>query len=126
MHNEADMAIPVEVKSIQLTANAAQVIKSLRAERNLDESFALRVYVAGRSCSGYQYGMVLDNKPQDTDSTFENDGVRLLVDEISIQYLLGSTIDYINDEHSQGFLVNNPNETPTCSCGGGGCDCESN
>jgi len=118
------MTTPVQIESIQLTSNAVQVIKNLLTQRNLDKNYALRVYVTGRSCSGYQYGMALDNKPQDTDSTFENEGVKLLIDETSIQYMLGSTIDYIDDERGSGFFVENPNTVPACSCGGGGCDCE--
>jgi iron-sulfur cluster assembly protein len=118
----------VQTETIQLTPTAAQMVRDLRAEHNLDESFALRIYVAGKSCSGYQYGMALDDKPQETDTSFENEGIKLLVDEISIQYMLGSTVDYINDERGKGFLVDNPNTAPACDCGGGGdgCGCETN
>jgi iron-sulfur cluster insertion protein len=114
----------VKTESIQMTPAAAQMVRELRAEHSLDESFALRIYVAGRGCSGYQYGMALDNKPQQTDTAFENEGVKLLIDEVSIQYMLGSTIDYIDDERGKGFLVDNPNTAPACECGGGGCSCD--
>ena len=116
----------VQEETITMTAAAAQMVRELRAQHNLDETFALRVYVAGRSCSGYQYGMALDDKPQQTDSAFECEGVKLLIDEISIQYMLGSKIDYISDERGKGFLVDNPNTAPACDCGGGGgsCGCE--
>jgi iron-sulfur cluster assembly accessory protein len=116
-----------QVNTIEISPNAIQVVKELIAQNNLDDTYALRIYVAGRSCSGYQYGMALDNKPQETDSTFEDGGIKLLIDEVSIQYMLGSKIDYINDERGKGFLVDNPNTVEACSCGSGGgsCGCES-
>ncbi len=114
----------VQTNTLQLTPTAAKTVREMLAQRSLDNSYALRVYVTGRSCSGYQYGMALDNKPQAADSTFECEGIRMLVDEISIQYMLGSTIDFIDDERGKGFLVDNPNMVEACSCGGSGCGCE--
>ncbi len=115
----------VQIKSIKVTPAAVEIVRGLRQQQNLDESYALRVYIAGQSCSGFQYGMALDNKPRSTDSVFENDGLKLLVDETSIQYLDGATIDYIDDQRGKGFLVENPNAAQSCSCEGGSCDCGS-
>jgi iron-sulfur cluster assembly accessory protein len=117
------MTTPVLTQTILLTPAAAEVVRGLLKERNLDETYALRVYIAGQSCSGFQYGMALDNQPRETDSTFESEGLKVLVDEQSIQYMAGSTVDYIDDERGKGFLVDNPNQAPACSCEGGSCGC---
>ncbi len=120
------MTTPIQVSAIEITPNAVQMVKSLIAQNNLDDQYALRIYVTGRSCSGYQYGMALDNKPQETDTAFENGGVRLLIDDVSMPYMVGSRIDYIDDERGKGFMVDNPNAVSTCSCGGGDCECGAN
>jgi len=111
----------IETETIRLTPNAVQAVRDLITERKLDEAYSLRVYVAGRSCSGLQYGMSLDNKPAESDTTFENDGIRVCVDNVSIQYMRGATIDFINGERGKGFIVDNPNTLPACDCGNGGC-----
>lgn len=115
------MTNAVETNAVQLTPAAAEIIRQLLAERNLDESYALRLYLAGRTCSGWQYGMALDNNPAETDLIFECEGVRLLVDDQSIEYLRGATVDFIDDERGKGFLVDNPNTMPACSCESGSC-----
>ena len=106
---------------ITLTPAAADVVKNIFHERNLDESYALRIYISGRSCSGYQYGMALDNKPATSDSNFACEGLKILIDEQSIQLMAGSVIDYIDDERGKGFLVSNPNAPSACSCEDGTC-----
>lgn len=117
------MTTPTNLQAVTLTPAAADVIRQLIKDRNLDDSFAFRIYIAGRTCSGFQYGLALDNHPQASDSIFESEGIKILVDEISIQYLAGSVIDYIDDERGRGFLVDTPYELPSCSCGGGSCSC---
>ena len=112
----------IETDTIHLSPTAAQAVRDLIAQRNLAEEYALRVYVAGRTCSGLQYGMSLDNKPGETDTTFEMDGIKVLVDNISIQYLRGSIINFVNDERGKGFIVENPNILPACDCSGGSCN----
>ncbi len=112
----------IETDTIRLSPTAAQAVRDLLVQRNLEEEFALRVYVAGRTCSGLQYGMSLDNKPGETDTTFEVDGIKVLVDNISIQYMRGSTINFVNDERGNGFIVENPNVLPACDCSGGSCN----
>jgi iron-sulfur cluster insertion protein len=115
------MTTPVQTQTVLLTPAAAEVVRGLRKQQNLDESYALRVYISGQTCSGFQYGMALDNKPRDTDATFESEGLKVLVDDTSIEYMAGATVDYIDDERGKGFLVDNPNKTLSCSCDSGTC-----
>ena len=115
------MTTPVQTQTVLLTPAAAEVVRDLRQQQNLDESYALRVYITGQTCSGFQYGMALDNKPHDTDATFESEGLKVLVDEKSILYMTGAIVDYIDDERGKGFLVDNPNGVPSCSCESGTC-----
>ena len=120
------MATEIQTQSIFLTPAAAEVVRGLLKDRNLDQTYGLRVYVAGRTCSGLQYGMALDNQPRDTDVLCESEGLKLLVDDQSIQYMAGATVDYIDDERGKGFLVENPNVLPSCSCEGGSCGSSEN
>jgi iron-sulfur cluster assembly protein len=122
------MTTPIETftQTVQLTPAAGEIVRQLRHQQNLDDSYALRVYISAQTCSGFQYGMALDNNPRPTDSTFEFDGIRLFIDETSMQYLGGATIDYIDDNRGKGFLVENPNTTPACSCEGGSCGSSDN
>jgi iron-sulfur cluster insertion protein len=120
------MAIPIQTQTISLTPAAAKVVRGLRDQQKLDDSYALRVYITGQSCSGFQYGMALDNKSRETDSTFECEGLKVLVDETSLQYMAGATVDYVDDTRGKGFLVENPNATATCSCEGGTCGTNEN
>ena len=120
------MTTEVLTQSILLTPAAAEVIRELLKQRDLDESYALRVYISGQGCSGFQYGMGLENKPGETDTTFESEGLKVIIDEMSIQYMAGATIDYVDDERGKGFLVNNPNAAPTCSCESGSCGTSEN
>ncbi|MBN2547652.1 MAG: iron-sulfur cluster assembly accessory protein [Anaerolineales bacterium] len=100
---------------ITLTPAAAQAVRDLLAARNL-EGYALRVYVSGGGCSGLQYGMALEGKIREQDQVADFEGVKVVVDEISINYLRGSTIDYIEDVTGGGFKIENPNPMPTCGC----------
>jgi iron-sulfur cluster assembly accessory protein len=120
------MTTPVQTASVVLTPAAAEVVHDLLRQRSLDESYALRVYVSGQSCSGFQYGMGLENQPGETDTVFESEGMKILIDEVSIQYMAGATIDYIDDERGRGFLVDNPNTVPACSCENGSCGTSEN
>jgi iron-sulfur cluster insertion protein len=120
------MTTPTETKAVSsaevsLTPAAVQVVRGLLQERNLDDSYALRIYIAGRTCSGFQYGMALDNKRAETDTSFTSEGVSVLIDEGSMQYMSGATIDFVDDERGKGFFVDNPNQGPACSCEGGSC-----
>ena len=78
---------------------------------------ALRVYVTPGGCSGFSYGMSLDDERADDDQTFTIEGVQVVVDPFSLQYLDGAQIDYVNALMGGGFVVQNPNAAKTCSCG---------
>jgi len=122
------MTTLIQTPSITLSPAAAEVVRDLLKQRNLDESYGLRVFVSGQGCSGFQYGMGLENKPGETDTTIESEGLKVIVDEVSMQSMSGATVQYIDDERGKGFLVENPNVAPACSCGGdgGGCGCNQN
>ncbi|MFA5872527.1 MAG: iron-sulfur cluster assembly accessory protein [Anaerolineales bacterium] len=120
------MTTPIQTQTVLLTPAAAEVVRGLRQQQNLDESYVLRVYITGQTCSGFQYGMALDNKPRETDASFESEGLTVLVDETSIQYMTGATVDYIDDERGKGFLVDNPSAAPSCSCESGTCGTSEN
>jgi iron-sulfur cluster insertion protein len=119
--HEVSMTTEVQTQAVLLSPAAAEIVRGLLKERNLDDTYALRIYVAGRTCSGFQYGMALDNEPRETDLTFESEGLKVFVDDQSIQYMAGAVVDYINDERGKGFLVDNPNQAPACSCESGSC-----
>jgi iron-sulfur cluster assembly protein len=93
-------------------------------ERKL-EGYALRVYVASGGCCGVNFGMALDNNFRDVDTTFESEGVKVVVDDVSIDYLRNATVDFVNDPmRGAGFAVNSPNAKGH-SHGEGGCACGS-
>jgi iron-sulfur cluster assembly protein len=116
--------------AITLTQRAAQELRSL-IEAEKKTQAALRVWVAGGGCSGLTYGMALDeNEPEDGDQQFEHEGVKIVVDGLSLQYMDGAQVDYVDDSMGGGFKIENPNATGTCGCGssfqteegqGGGC-----
>ena len=105
-----------EVQTIDLTPAAAEAVKQLLEKRNL-EGYALRVYIQGGGCSGFQYGMALDNNIRELDTVVEFHEVKVLIDEISIGYMKGSSIDYIEDATGAGFKIDNPNTLTSCGCG---------
>jgi iron-sulfur cluster assembly accessory protein len=122
---------PTETAQIILTPAASEAVQNILSERNLD-GYALRVYVAGGGCCGVNFGMALDNSFRDVDTTFEANGVKVVVDEVSIDYLRGATIDYVNDPvRGAGFAVDSPNASAhghehgegECGCGGS-CSCQ--
>jgi iron-sulfur cluster assembly accessory protein len=132
----------IETKLFTLTPAASQAVKDILEQRKL-EGYALRVYVAGSGCgcSGVSFGMALDNNFRDVDTTFDSNGVQVVVDNVSIDYLREATIDFVNDpQHGAGFAVNSPNakgknhehgsegcacgsESDGCGSGGGSCSC---
>ncbi|WP_439241107.1 iron-sulfur cluster insertion protein ErpA [Lonepinella sp. BR2474] len=101
---------------INFTDAAANKVKALITdEENL--ALKLRVYITGGGCSGFQYGFTFDEKVNDGDLTVENSGVQLVVDPMSLQYLIGGTIDYVEGLEGSRFVVQNPNASSTCGCG---------
>ncbi|HXF85153.1 MAG TPA: iron-sulfur cluster assembly accessory protein [Anaerolineales bacterium] len=116
-------ATETHAPAISLTAAASEAIKNIIAERKL-EGYALRVYVAGGGCCGVNFGMALDNNIREADTTFDVNGVKVVVDEVSIDYLRGAKIDYVNDPvRGAGFAVESPLSSHEHSHGEGGCGC---
>ena len=105
----------VETSIINMTPAAADKVRELLAQEN-DPSLALRVFVAGGGCSGLQYGMTLDEE-QEGDTVISISGFNILVDEMSMGYIDGSEIDYVDSLMGAGFTVNNPNAVSSCGCG---------
>ena len=101
---------------IQFTDAAANKVLALVTEEDNPE-LKLRVYVTGGGCSGFQYGFTFDELAADDDTFIEKDGVTVLVDPMSFQYLAGSQVDYTEGLEGSRFVVNNPNATTTCGCG---------
>ncbi|HIG65636.1 MAG: iron-sulfur cluster insertion protein ErpA [Gammaproteobacteria bacterium] len=96
--------------------SAAKKVGSLIAEEGND-NLKLRVYISGGGCSGFQYGFTFDEEVAEDDTQVENDGVTVLVDAMSIQYLNGAEIDYKDDLSGAQFVIRNPNASTTCGCG---------
>lgn len=95
---------------------AAKRVGVLIAEEE-NPNLKLRVYITGGGCSGFQYGFTFDEKVNEGDTTIENSGVTLVVDPMSLQYLIGGQVDYTEGLEGSRFFVNNPNATTTCGCG---------
>lgn len=111
MTSEVEMAMP-----IYFSDSAANKVKGLIAEEE-NPALKLRVYVTGGGCSGFQYGFTFDEKVNEGDTLIENSGVTLLIDSMSLQYLVGGIVDYTDGLEGSRFFVNNPNATATCGCG---------
>ncbi|MAF16279.1 MAG: iron-sulfur cluster insertion protein ErpA [Marinomonas sp.] len=101
---------------ISMTQSAAAKLQSLIEEEE-NERLMLRVYVTGGGCSGFQYGFTFDEEHQEDDTEVIRDGVKLVVDPLSFQYLVGSEVDYQENLEGARFTVTNPNATSTCGCG---------
>ncbi len=108
--------LQIETDDITITSSAAEAINEMLKKRDLKDH-ALRVYISGGGCSGQQYGMALEGDPQASDFTFEQHGVKVVVDDVSMGYLTGSVVDYVDDVMGSGFKINNPQATSTCGCG---------
>ena len=111
MNAVAEMPAPL----VFTDAAAAKVGQLITEEGNLD--LKLRVFVQGGGCSGFQYGFTFDEETNEDDAVMEKNGVTLLIDAMSYQYLLGAEIDYKDDLHGAQFVIKNPNATTTCGCG---------
>ena len=102
--------------SIVFTDSAAKKVSQL-IEEEKNDSLKLRVFISGGGCSWFQYGFTFDETIETGDSQIENLGVTLLVDPMSVQYLMGAEIDYKEDLQGAQFVIRNPNATTTCGCG---------
>ena len=106
----------ITAETITLTQAGAEAVRQIIDKKNL-QGYSLRLFVSGGGCSGYQYGLALDNRERAEDTVFETDGIKLVVDEVSIKYLQGATVDYVEGMTSSGFKISNPNAISSCSCG---------
>jgi len=113
---------------INVSETAASKINELLAEENKIGS-GLRVFVQGGGCSGFQYGLMIEESGGSGDQVYESNGIRLFVDPVSISYLKGAEVDFVDTVTGGGFTIKNPNATSTCGCGssftteeGGGAD----
>ena len=102
--------------ALMFTQGAANKVKSLIDEEG-NERLKLRVFVTGGGCSGFQYGFTFDEDVADDDTIVERDGVSLVVDPMSFQYLVGAEVDYQEGLEDSRFVINNPNASTTCGCG---------
>ncbi|HOY01660.1 iron-sulfur cluster insertion protein ErpA [Zoogloea sp.] len=111
MNAVTEMPIP-----LVFTDSAASKVKDLIIEEG-NPDLKLRVFVTGGGCSGFQYGFTFDEIRNDDDTVMEKEGVMLLIDPMSYQYLVGAEIDYTEGLEGSQFVIRNPNATSTCGCG---------
>jgi iron-sulfur cluster assembly protein len=122
----------IESTALTLTDKAVDKVREIREAQGQPEA-GLRIYVAGGGCSGFKYGMALDSDPAAENETYSFGDLKAYVDQMSLPYLKGARVDYVEDELlGQGFKVDNPNAVSSCGCGqsfktaedapaGGGC-----
>jgi iron-sulfur cluster insertion protein len=110
-HIDTDIPAP-----ILFTDSAAEKVRQLVDEEG-NPDLKLRVFVPGGGCSGFQYGFTFDEIVNDDDTSMAKNGVTLLIDAMSLQYLAGAEIDYKDDLQGAQFVIKNPNATTTCGCG---------
>lgn len=114
METQTDSA--VTEPAIKLTDAAVSKIKQLLAEDG-EEAQALRIAVTGGGCSGFQYALGFDTETHADDIIFEQEGVKVFVDEVSAEYLAGAHVDFQDGLNGKGFAIENPNSTGSCGCG---------
>ena len=116
MQNDSSTTAPTAPAPVVFTDAAAQKVGELiKEEQNPD--LKLRVFISGGGCSGFQYGFTFDDNIEAGDSEVVNQGVTLVIDPMSVQYLMGAEIDYKEDLQGAQFIIRNPNATTTCGCG---------
>jgi iron-sulfur cluster insertion protein len=106
----------LEKADIIFSDNAATKVAML-IEEEKNKKLKLRVYITGGGCSGFSYGFTFDDKLKEGDSSVAKAGVQLVVDPMSYQYLVGATVDYLEDLQGARFIIHNPNAKTTCGCG---------
>ena len=104
------------LEELVFTDSAASKVRELIDEED-EKGLMLRVFISGGGCSGFQYGFTFDKDENDGDTVVENQGVKLLVDPMSVQYLTGAEIDYSEGLEGSQFVIRNPNASTTCGCG---------
>ena len=114
--NMATEVTPEEINPVLFTDSAAAKVRQLLEEEN-NADLKLRIYVAGGGCSGFQYGFTFDENAAEEDTRVVKNGVTLLIDPMSFQYLTGAEIDYQEGLDGSRFVIKNPNAVTTCGCG---------
>lgn len=114
--SETNELIGIETNTITLTSAAADRIRALMQEKQLD-NHALRVFISGGGCSGYQYGMAFEGNPREDDVRVAYGEIQVVIDPMSYGHLAGARIDYVEDLMGGGFSIDNPNAVSTCGCG---------
>jgi iron-sulfur cluster assembly accessory protein len=112
---EQNQQSAIETNVITMTTTAAEKVRELLKQEN-DPALGLRIFVAGGGCSGLQYGMTLDEE-QEGDTVISQDDFKVFVDDMSLGYITGSEVDYVDSLMGAGFTVNNPNAVSSCGCG---------
>ena len=115
--------VATEASPLVLTSSAAKKVRELITDEGND-LLMLRIFVQGGGCSGFQYGFIFDESVEEGDTVVDTEGVRLLVDPMSVQYLMGAEIDFVEGIQGDQFVIRNPNVASGCGCGssaGGGC-----
>ncbi|MGH7985403.1 MAG: HesB/IscA family protein [Candidatus Binataceae bacterium] len=117
LHQEHEASQPAnEPTGVMLTPKALDAVKKLQRKEGLGADQALRIAVVGGGCSGFQYSLNFDAQ-KDGDVVTEFDGVRVVVDDVSLPYIAGTTLDYVEGLHNAGFRFDNPRASRTCGCG---------
>lgn len=106
-----------EFFSMIFTEAAAERVKELIIEQEADLTTSLRVFVEGGGCHGFSYGFGFEQSVADDDTVYETNGVKLVVDSMSIMYLDSATVDFISSVHGDRFVIDNPSASTTCGCG---------
>ena len=101
---------------VTMTEIAADKVRGFLAQQETEGEVGLRIGVRGGGCSGFQYALALD-QPKDEDHVFQHQGVAVVVDKVSMQFVFGSEVDYVDGLQGAGFQVNNPNVVAACGCG---------
>lgn len=112
----AESSTEAPASPVTLTARAADKVREIRVEEKIQDGYALRLKVLGGGCSGFAYDLYFD-QAQDIDQAFESNGVKMLCDQMSMMYLMGTEVDYVESLQGSGFKFSNPNVKSTCGCG---------
>jgi iron-sulfur cluster assembly accessory protein len=113
----APSAQEIPSPAIDLTPKAVEMVKRTRAKEGLGDAYGLRITIVGGGCSGFQYSMGFDSEQHEGDIMVPFEGVHVLIDEVSLPYVAGTTLDYVEGLHGAGFKFNNPRASRTCGCG---------
>jgi iron-sulfur cluster assembly accessory protein len=115
-HTENTSVDLASLPDVRLTPKALEMVRKMQSKEDLDASHGLRIGVVGGGCSGFQYQLNFDTA-KEGDRIAEIDGVKIFIDEISLPYIAGTTLDFVEGLHGAGFRFDNPRASRTCGCG---------